>query len=83
MLLTLTLAAGLLAAHEPQDDPPKGQGWIVNRSGLEEVEPPKARFIIEFQWPQAEPRPEPIKVQAIEATYVEDLGAFMERLKKR
>jgi hypothetical protein len=29
MLLTLTLAAGLLAAPQPQAQPPKGNGWFI------------------------------------------------------
>jgi hypothetical protein len=80
MVLTLTLAAGLLAAPEPQAEPAKGEGWVFNRSELEEVEPPKARFIIEFHWPQPEPR---VQIQPVEACYVDDLAAFFERLKKR
>jgi hypothetical protein len=33
MMLTLTLAAGLLAAPEPQAEPPKGEGWVVELRG--------------------------------------------------
>jgi len=79
MMLTLTLAAGLLAAPEPQAEPPKG--WVVEVRGFtyHRQAKPKDRFIIEFQWPQ----PEPVEVQAIEAIYVDDLRAFIEQLKKR
>jgi hypothetical protein len=83
MMLTLTLAAGLLAVPEPQAEPQKG--WDVEVRGFtyHRQAKPKDRFIIEFQWPQAKPQPEPIEVQAIEAIYVEDLRAFFEQLKKR
>ena len=78
MMLTLTLAAGLLAAPEPQAEPQKG--WVVEVRGFtyHRQAKPKDRFIIEFQWPQ----PEPVEVQAIEAIYVDDLRAFIEQLKK-
>lgn len=33
MMLTLILAAGLLAASEPQAEPPKGEGWVVELRG--------------------------------------------------
>ena len=83
MMLTLTLAAGLLAAPEPQAQPQKG--WVVEVRGFtyHRQAKPKDRFIIEFQWPQAKPQPEPVEVQAIEAIYVDDLRAFIEQLKKR
>jgi hypothetical protein len=83
MMLTLTLAAGLLAAPEPQAEPPKG--WVVEVRGFtyHRQAKPKDRFIIEFQWPQAKPQPEPVEVQAIEAIYVDDLRVFIEQLKKR
>ena len=83
MILTLTLAAGLLAAPEPQAEPQKG--WVVEVRGFtnHRQAPPKDRFIIELQWPQAKPQPEPVEVQAIEAIYVDDLRAFIEQLKKR
>ena len=84
MMLTLTLAAGLLAAPERQAEPQKG--WVVEVRGFtkhrQQAEPPKG-LIIEFQWPQAKPQPEPVEVQAIEAIYVDDLRAFIEQLKKR
>ena len=82
MMLTRTLAVGLLAAPEPQTEPPKGENWIIEVRGFtkhRQAETPKDRFIIEFQWPQ----PEPVEVQAIEAIYVDDLRAFIEQLKKR
>ena len=83
MMLTLTLAAGLLAVPEPQAEPRKG--WVVEVRGFtyHRQAKPKDRFIIEFQWPQAKPQPEPVEVQAIEAIYVDDLRAFIEQLKKR
>ena len=79
MMLTLTLAVGLLAAPEPQPEPQKG--WVVEVRGFtyHRQAKPKDRFIIEFQWPQ----PEPVEVQAIEAIYVDDLRAFIEQLKNR
>ena len=83
MMLTLTLAAGLLAAPEPQAESQKA--WVVEVRGFtyHRQAKPKDRFIIEFQWPQAKPQPEPVEVQAIEAIYVDDLRAFIEQLKKR
>jgi hypothetical protein len=83
MMLTLTLAAGLLAAPEPQAEPQKG--WVVEVRGFthHRQAKPKDRFIIEFQWPQAKPQLEPVEVQAIEAIYVDDLRACIEQLKKR
>ena len=83
MMLALTLAVGLLAAPEPQPEPQKG--WVVEVRGFtyHRQAKPKDRFIIEFQWPQAKPQPEPVEVQAIEAIYVDDLRAFVEQLKKR
>jgi hypothetical protein len=82
MMLTLTLAAGLLAVPEPQAEPRKG--WVVEVRGFtyHRQAKPKDRFIIEFQWPQAKPQPEPVEVQAIDAIYVDDLRAFIEQLKK-
>ena len=57
MMLTLTLAAGLLAAPEPQAEPPKGKGWIIEVRGFikhrKQAEPPKG-LIIEFQARRAE-----------------------------
>ena len=83
MMLALTLAVGLLAAPEPQPEPQKG--WVVEVRGFtyHRQAKPKDRFIIEFQWPQAKPQPEPVEVQAIEAIYVDDLRAFIEQLKTR
>ena len=81
MMLTLTLAVGLLAAPEPQTEPPKGENWIIEVRGFtkhRQAETPKDRFIIEFQWPQAKSEIEPV-----EAFYVDDLRAYIELLKKR
>ena len=83
MMLALTLAVGLLAAPEPQPEPQKGWGVEVRGFTYHRQAKPKDRFIIEFQWPQAKPQPEPVEVQAIEAIYVDDLRAFIEQLKKR
>ena len=49
MMLTLTLAAGLLAASIPQAEPP--QGWVVEVRGFTEHVQPKDEWIVEFQWP--------------------------------
>src|SRR5262249_50247674 len=85
MMLPLTLAAGLLAAPEPPAEQQKG--WVVEIRGYtyHPEAMPKDRSIIDFQWPQAEPQPEPFKVQveAVEAFYVDDLRAYIEQLKKR
>jgi hypothetical protein len=83
MLLTLTLAAGLLAAPESQAQPQKG--WVVEVRGFtyQRQAKPKDRLMIEFQWPQAKPQPGPVEVQAIEAIYVDDLRVFIEQSKKR
>jgi len=83
MMLTLTLAAGLLAAPEPQAEPQKR--WVVEVVGFTDHRQakPKDRFIIEFQSPQAKPQPECVEVQAIEAIYVDDLRAFIDQVKKR
>ena len=117
MMLTLTLAAGLLTAPEPQAEQPKGwvveirgythqpqvkpEGWIIELRGFAEhrkqADPPKG-WIIEWHFPQARPRPEPIKaqyhddlsaffkqlqVEAVESVYVDDLAAFFKQLKQR
>ncbi|HEV3256879.1 MAG TPA: hypothetical protein VG013_08380, partial [Gemmataceae bacterium] len=58
MMLTLTLAVGLLAAPEPQAEPPKEEGWIIEVRGFtrhRQAETPKG-LIIEFQWPAAKPQ---------------------------
>ena len=77
MLLTLTLAAGLLAAAEPQAQPQKG--WVVEVRGFtkhrQQAEPPKG-LIIEFQWPQAKPQ-----FGAVEGQYYDDLSAFFKQWK--
>ena len=76
MMLTLTLAAGLLAAPEPQAEPQKG--WVVEVRGFtyHRQAKPKDRFIIEFQWPQAKPQIEPVEGQ-----YDDDLSAFFKQWK--
>jgi hypothetical protein len=84
VIQTLMLAAGLLAAPEPQAEPQKG--WVIEIRGytFHSQEKPKAQFIIEFQWPQPKeaPKVEPVLVEAVEGFYVDDLRAFFERLKK-
>ena len=79
MMLTLTLAVGLLAAPEPQTEPPKGENWIIEVRGFtkhRQAETPKDRFIIEFQWPQAKSEIEPVEGQ-----YYDDLSAFFKQWK--
>ena len=79
MMLTLTLAVGLLAAPEPQTEPPKGENWIIEVRGFtkhRQAETPKDRFIIEFQWPQAKSEIEPVEGQ-----YYDDLSAFFKPFK--
>ena len=75
MMLTLTLAVGLLAAPERQAEPQKG--WVVEVRGFtkhrQQAEPPKG-LIIEFQWPQAKPQIEPVEGQ-----YDDDLSAFFKQ----
>ena len=75
MILTLTLAAGLLAAPERQAEPQKG--WVVEVRGFtkhrQQAEPPKG-LIIEFQWPQAKPQ-----FGAVEGQYYDDLSAFFKQ----
>jgi hypothetical protein len=62
MMLTLTLAAALLAAPESQAEPPKGTGWVVELRGYTEHRQAKPLgWIIELQGfikhpKQAEPR---------------------------
>src|SRR5262249_15182701 len=76
MILTLTLAAGLLAAPEPKAEPQKG--WVVEVRGFtkhRQAETPKG-LIIEFQWPQAKPQIEPV-----EGEYHDDLSAFFKQWK--
>jgi len=79
------LAAGLLAAPEPQAEPQKG--WVVEIRGftMHSQPKPKARFIIEFQWPapKAAPKVEPVVIETVEAFYVDDVRAFLERTKKK
>jgi hypothetical protein len=91
VIQTLVLAAGLLAAPEPQAEPEKG--WVEEIRGYTYhlQTKPKAQLIIqfqliiEFQWPQpkAATKVEPVVIEAVEALYVDDLRAFMERLKKK
>jgi hypothetical protein len=81
MMLTLTLAVGLLAAPEPQAEPQKG--WVVEVHDY--TYHPQAKpegWIIEVRGftkhPQAKPQIEPIETQ-----YHDDLPAFLKQLKKR
>ena len=76
MMLTLTLAAGLLAAPEPQAESQKA--WVVEVRGFtyHRQAKPKDRFIIEFQWPQAKSEIEPVEGQ-----YYDDLSAFFKQWK--
>jgi hypothetical protein len=83
MMLTLTLAAGLLATPKPPAQPQRGEGVEVRGFNYLRQAKPKDRFIIEFQWPQAKPLPETVEVRATEAIYVDDLRAFIKHLKKR
>jgi hypothetical protein len=93
MLLTLTLAAGLLAASEPQAEPPKGKGWVVEARGFTEHRQPKYELIVEFLWPQAKPEGWIIewrgfhmhgqaypRIEPIETQYHDDLPAFFKQL---
>src|SRR5262245_40348795 len=95
MMLTLTLAAGLLAAPEPQAEQQKGwgvelhgythhrqvnpEGWLIELQGFtkhrNQAEPPKG-WIIEWQFPQAKPQPDPVETQ-----YHDDLSAFFKQFK--
>jgi hypothetical protein len=75
MMLTLTLAAGMLAAPEPQ------KGWVVeihNFTYRPKQTEPRKEFIIEFQWPKAKPQPKPVegRYQPVEGQYYDDLSAF-------
>jgi hypothetical protein len=97
MLTTVMLAAGLLAAPEPQAEPQKG--WVVELHGYTYHPQTKAkRWIIEVRgftehWKQAEtpkgsiidfqwPQPKATpKVEPIEAQYHDDLSAFLGQLK--
>jgi hypothetical protein len=62
-MLTLTLAAGLLAACAPQAEPPKGKGWVVEIRGYTYHRQAKDKLIVEFQWPQMKPQPEQAEPQ--------------------
>jgi len=88
MMLTLTLAAGLLAAPQLQAEPPKG--WIILDGGHDGVltdheypkqaEPPKRKeWIIE----PAFFKQFKVQVEPVEAFYVDDLRAYIEQVKKR
>ncbi len=83
MMLTLTLAVGLLAAPEPQAEPQRG--WVVEIHGYTYHRPAKPEgWIIEVQGfikhrkqaETAKPQLEPI-----EAQYHDDLSAFFKQLK--
>jgi hypothetical protein len=84
VIQTFVLAAGLLAAPEPQAEPQ--EGWVVEIRGytIHAHAKPKSEVIIEFQWPQPEaaPKVEPVVIEPVEAFYVDDLRAFMDRMKK-
>jgi len=86
VLQALVLAAGLLAtAPAPDTDKPKGEaakGWIVELHGYtyHRHAAPKAKWIIEFQWPQPKP---PLKIEPVEAQYYDDLRPVFEQLKKQ
>jgi hypothetical protein len=102
MMLTLTLAAGLLAAPEPraqrqqgyvvethgftkhpkQAEPPNGEGWTIEVRGYtSHLKQPRKEFIIEFQWPRAEPQREPVegRYQPVEGHYHDDLTGFFKQ----
>jgi hypothetical protein len=70
MMLILTLAAGLLAAPEPQAEPQKG--WVVEIHGFtyhpKQAEPPKGkgRIILEGEDTYAPKQPVPRKEFIIE-----------------
>jgi hypothetical protein len=87
MLLTLTLAAGLMAAPQSQAEPQRG--WVVEVRGYTYHQQVRTRF-------------EPLKaeyhddlpaffkqlkmhrqVEAVEAIYVDDLSAYFKQFKKR
>jgi hypothetical protein len=74
MMLTLTLAAGLLAAAEPPTEPQKG--WVVEVRGYTYHRRASDGWILDLQLPQAKPQLEPI-----EAHYHDDLSAFFKQLK--
>jgi hypothetical protein len=95
MMLTLTLAAGLLAAPEPQAEPQKG--WVVELHGYTYHRQAKPEgWLIELQGftrhrKQAEtpkgwiidwqfPQGKP-QPEPVEAQYHDDLSAFFKQLK--
>ena len=86
MLQPLVLAAGLLAAGlAPDTDKPipdAAKGWIVELRGFtyHRDAAPKAKWIIEFHWPQPKP---PLKIDPVETQYYADLRLFFEQLKKQ
>lgn len=82
MMLTLTLAAGLLAASEPQAQPQKG--WTIEVGGYTyHRKQPRKEFIIELQWPKAKLQPEPVEgqYQPVDSQYHDDLSAFFKKFK--
>jgi hypothetical protein len=96
MMLTLTLAAGLLAAPEPRAEPQTG--WVVEIRGftkhLKEAEPPKGEgWSIEVRgYTYHRKQPEPPKgfiiefqwkpqPEPVESTYHDDLSAFWNEFK--
>jgi hypothetical protein len=84
MMLTLTLAAGLLAAPEPQAEQPKG--WVVEVRGF--TKHPQAKpegWIIEvrgfIKHPKQAETPNGLIIEPVEAQYHGDLSAFFKQLK--
>jgi len=81
MMLTLTLAAGLLAAPEPQ------KGWVVeihgytyHRQAKPQIEPVQGQYYDDLS---AFFKQFKVQVEPVKAFYVDDLPAFFKQLKKR
>ncbi len=88
MLAIMMLAAGLLAAPQPQAEPQKG--WVVELHGYTYHSQGKPKeWIVEVQvltyHKQAKPNRRVVEVQieAVEAVYIDDLPSFYKQLKKR
>ena len=61
--------------HRQGVEPPKGEEWTVElRDFTYHLRAKPKDFIIEFLWPKAKPRIEPVEGQ-----YYEDLSAFFEQ----
>jgi hypothetical protein len=82
----LVMAAGLVAAapacatDNRTGEPPRGwimelHGYAYHRNAI-----PKARWIIDVHWPQAQAAPQ---IEPIEAQYYDDLRPVFEQLKKQ